>query len=180
MHGGRIDAFSEGPGKGSEFVVRLPLLASAQDPPRQEGQQQKEQSPHSRILVVDDNKDAATSLATLLALMGNEVRTSYDGLAGSEEAAAFRPDLILLDIGMPKMNGYDACRRIREQAWAKNAVIVALTGWGQEEYKRRSQEAGFDNHIVKPIEPAVLEKLLAGVMSRRRGNLPSPSQANRE
>jgi DNA-binding response OmpR family regulator len=119
-----------------------------------------------RILIVDDNQDSAMSLAMMLKLMGNEVRTAHDGLEGAAAAAAFRPNVILLDIGMPKLNGYDACRRIREQPWAKNTVIVALTGWGQEEDKRRSQQAGFNNHLVKPVEPAALEKLLADVKAR--------------
>src|SRR5207245_1858461 len=94
-------------------------------------------------------------------LMGCEVRTARDGLAGVTAAEQFRPDLILLDIGMPRLNGYDACRRIRELPWGKDIVIAALTGWGQDEDKRRSQEAGFDGHLVKPVEPAALEELLA-------------------
>jgi CheY-like chemotaxis protein len=118
-----------------------------------------------RVLVVDDNVDSADSLAMMVQLMGNQVRTAHDGLAGLEAAAAFRPDLILLDIGMPKLNGYDTCRRIRAQPWGKNAVIVALTGWGQDEDKRRSQEAGFNLHMVKPVEPAAVEKLLAQLQS---------------
>ena len=101
------------------------------------------------------------SLGMMLKLMGNETRTAHDGLAAVEAAEQFRPDLILLDIGLPKLNGYDACRRIREQAWSKGMVIVALTGWGQEEDRRRSQEAGFDHHLVKPVDMAALEKLLA-------------------
>jgi CheY-like chemotaxis protein len=113
--------------------------------------------------VVDDNEDAADSLAMMLQMMGNEVRTAHDGLEGVELAATFRPDLVLLDIGMPRLNGYDACRRIREQPWGKNVLLVALTGWGQEEDKRRSHEAGFDTHLVKPVEPEALEKLLARV-----------------
>ncbi|HVC93687.1 MAG TPA: response regulator, partial [Pirellulales bacterium] len=120
--------------------------------------------PHSsslKVLVVDDNKDAASSLAMMLKIMGNEVRTAHDGLEGVETAAAFRPDMILMDIGMPKLNGYDACRRIREQPWAKNVVLVALTGWGQEEDRRRSSEAGFNVHLVKPVDLDALRKLLA-------------------
>ena len=103
----------------------------------------------------------------MLKIMGNEVRTANDGLQAVEAAAAFRPDVILLDIGMPKLNGYEACRRIREQPWGEKAVLIALTGWGQEEDKRRSQEAGFDHHMVKPVDPAALEKLLAGVQQVR-------------
>jgi CheY-like chemotaxis protein len=113
--------------------------------------------------VVDDSPDAAGSLAMMLQVMGNEVRTAHDGAEAVEAAAAFGPDLILLDIGMPRLNGYDACRRIRELPGGREVVIVALTGWGQDEDKRRSQEAGFDGHLVKPAEPAALERLLAGL-----------------
>jgi CheY-like chemotaxis protein len=113
--------------------------------------------------VVDDNADAAATLATMLELMGHEVRTAHDGLEGVEAAAEFRPDMILLDIGMPKLNGYDACRRIREQPWGKDVRIAALTGWGQDEDKVRSAEAGFDHHLVKPVDPTALEGVLAVV-----------------
>ena len=113
-----------------------------------------------RILVVDDNHDSAMSLGMMLKLMGNETHTAHDGLAAVEAAEKIRPDMILLDIGLPKLNGYDACRRIREQPWSKGIVIVALTGWGQEEDRRRSHEAGFDHHLVKPVEIAALEMLL--------------------
>jgi CheY-like chemotaxis protein len=161
MHGGSIEAKSEGSGKGSEFIIRLPAVRtpSSEQNGMSEGQQPRQAAQH-RILVADDNADAANSLAMMLALMGHEVRTAHDGLEAVEAASAFQPDLILLDIGMPKMNGYDACRRIREQSWSKNAFIAALTGWGQEDDKRRSQEAGFNSHLIKPVEPAALEKLL--------------------
>jgi PAS domain S-box-containing protein len=162
MHGGSVEAHSDGLGLGSEFVVRLPLvLALAQEGQDQEDNRQISRTTQHRILVVDDNVDAASSLALMLKIMGHEVRTANDGLEGVETAAAFRPDLILLDIGMPRLNGYDACRRIREQPWGKNVNIVALTGWGQDEDKRRSKEAGFDSHLVKPVEPAAVESLLA-------------------
>ena len=117
----------------------------------------------SRILVVDDNRDSATALALLLKLTGNETCTAYDGLEAVNSAATFRPDVILLDIGLPKMNGYDACRRIREQPWGAQAVMVALTGWGRDQDTRRSREAGFDQHMVKPVDSAALERLLAGL-----------------
>ena len=107
--------------------------------------------------------DAADSLAQLLELLGNEVRTAYDGGAGVAAAEAFRPDLILMDIGMPKVNGYEACRRVREQPWGATVVLVALTGWGQDDDRRKSAEAGFDHHLVKPIAFAALTKLLAGL-----------------
>lgn len=162
MHGGSVEAHSEGHGRGSEFVIRLPLVLSAA--PEQQDERDDWQTFRAtgrRILVVDDNADAASSLAMMLKMMGHEVRTAHDGLEGVETAAAFRPDLILLDIGMPKLNGYDACRRIREQPWGRNVGIIALTGWGQDEDKRRSQEAGFNSHLVKPVEAAALGKLLA-------------------
>jgi CheY-like chemotaxis protein len=113
------------------------------------------------VLVTDDNVDAATSLAMMLELMGNEVRIAHDGLEAIAAAEEIHPDVILLDIGMPRLNGYDACRRIREHPWGEGIYIVALTGWGQEEDKRRSREAGFDHHLVKPVDPVTLGELLA-------------------
>ena len=110
-----------------------------------------------------------SSLAMLLTVMGHDTRIAHDGLEGVELAEAFRPDLIVLDIGLPKLNGYDACRRIREQPWAKNVVIVAATGWGQDEDRRRSEEAGFDHHLVKPVDAAALGKL-ASTGSRKKRN----------
>ncbi len=167
MHGGTVEARSEGLGRGSEFLVRLPVLAQPpQEQPVASGDSEKvAAAPKRRILVVDDNRDSATSLGMMLSLMGNETRTAHDGVEAVEKAAAFRPDVILLDLGLPKLNGYDACRRIREQPWGKGMVIVALTGWGQEEDKRRSSEAGFNQHMVKPVDPAALETLLAGLES---------------
>jgi CheY-like chemotaxis protein len=124
-----------------------------------------------RILVVDDNRDAATSLAGLLEMYGNEVQIAHDGVAAVEKAAATEPDVILLDIGMPRMNGYDACCAIREQPWGKDIVIVALTGWGQEEDRRKSREAGFDSHLVKPVDLSALMKLLAAEAKSENGQL---------
>jgi CheY-like chemotaxis protein len=149
---------------GSEFVVRLPVM-----PARAAERQGEDTEGHAgkvarrRILVVDDNRDSALSLATMLKLMGNETQTTHDGLEALDVATTFRPDLILLDIGMPKPNGYDTARRIREQPWGRNIVLIALTGWGQDEDGRRSQEAGFEAHLTKPVDPAALEKLLAGL-----------------
>ena len=168
MHGGTVEARSDGLGKGSEFVVRLPVLVAADAGAaswRLENSEKVAAGPKRRILVVDDNRDAADSLGMMLSLMGNETRTAHDGLEAVEAAAAFRPDVMLLDIGLPKLNGYDVCRRIREQPWGKGMVIVALTGWGQEEDRRRSSEAGFNQHMVKPVDPAALEKLLVGLES---------------
>jgi CheY-like chemotaxis protein len=113
-----------------------------------------------RVLVVDDNRDSATSLCMMLELMGTEARTAFDGLSALEVAEVFRPDIILLDIGMPGMNGYDTARRIREKSWGESTKLFALTGWSQESDRKRSEEAGFDGHIIKPIEPSELQKLL--------------------
>jgi CheY-like chemotaxis protein len=151
---------------GSEFIIRLPVVLSMMQEQHEEaGNQLERATPRHRVLVADDNVDAASSLALMLKLMGHDVCTAHNGLEAVETAAAFRPDVVLLDIGMPKLNGYDACRRIREQTWGKTVVLVALTGWGQDEDKRRSQEAGFNSHLVKPVEPDALEKLLAELKS---------------
>jgi CheY-like chemotaxis protein len=117
-----------------------------------------------RILVADDNIDSAESMAMMLRLMGsNEVRTVHDGLRAVEEASAFRPDLVLLDIGMPRLNGYDAARQIRQQPGGRDVVLVALTGWGQDEDRRQATEAGFDRHFTKPVDPLAIENLVAGL-----------------
>jgi PAS domain S-box-containing protein len=162
MHGGSIEARSEGLGKGAEFVVRLPVVIEEALP--QAPAEKEEPAAHKsslRILIVDDNRDAADSLVMLLQLLGNATRMAYDGQQGVNVAGEFRPDVILLDIGLPKLDGYEACRRIREQSWGKKAVLVAVTGWGQEQDRRRSHEAGFDHHMVKPVDPHDLMKLLA-------------------
>jgi PAS domain S-box-containing protein len=165
MHGGRIEARSEGPGRGSEFVVRLPAAAGAPGPQAEggNGEAAAQKKSSLRILIVDDNRDSADSLVMLLRLMGNDTRTAYDGQQGVDVAGEFRPDVMLLDIGLPKLDGYEACRRIRGEPWGKNVVLVAVTGWGQEEDRRRSHEAGFNYHMVKPVDPEALMKLLAGV-----------------
>ncbi len=156
MHGGSVQAFSEGTGRGSEFVVRLPVLIDKQrkqQPAEPTGNEQPAPTAR-RVLVVDDNRDSAASLAMLLKLAGNETYTAHDGLEAVKAAETFRPDVVFLDIGLPKLNGRDAARRIREQPWGTNMVLVALTGWGQDEDRRRSQEAGFDHHMVKPVDYA--------------------------
>jgi PAS domain S-box-containing protein len=172
MHGGTVEARSGGRGQGSEFIVRLPLAEPMES--TGEGAAPADAAGDwegltgvrpRRVLVTDDNVDAATSLAMMLELMGNEIRVAHNGLEAIAAAEDFRPDVILLDIGMPRLNGYDACRRIREQPWGRGAFIVALTGWGQEEDKRRSREAGFDHHLVKPVDPALLGRLLAEARS---------------
>jgi PAS domain S-box-containing protein len=164
MHGGSIEARSEGAGMGSEFVVRIPVvLAGGSAESADTTKERVAARLKHRILVVDDNADAAVSMAMMLRLMGCETQTAHDGLEALDVAAAFDPDVVLLDIGMPKLDGYGACRRLREQARGKEITVVALTGWGQEVDRRASQEAGFDLHLVKPADPDVLEKLLASV-----------------
>jgi DNA-binding response OmpR family regulator len=122
-----------------------------------------------RILVVDDSRDSADSLAMMLRIMGNLVHTAHDGVEAVNVAATFKPDVVLLDIGLPLLNGFDAARRMRSQSGGNDMVIVALTGWGQEEDRRRSQEAGFDHHIVKPVDPVALEKLLDALETTTTG-----------
>ena len=164
MHGGSIAAQSDGPGLGSEFVVKLPVLttlpAIRASPSSPEARPAKGQV-RSRILVVDDNEDAAKSLARLLTrLHGHDVRIAHEGPTALEAAEDYRPELILLDIGLPGMDGNEVARSIRRLPWGNDVVLIALTGWGQEEDRRRSSEAGFDHHLVKPVDPILLERLL--------------------
>ncbi len=169
LHGGSVEARSEGPGKGSEFLVRLPLAAEVESPRPASGEAEERRAPVARrILVVDDNRDAADSLGMLLRMNGHEVQTAHDGLEAVGAAATFRPEIVLLDIGLPKLNGYEVARRIRERETGRDVVLVALTGWGQEEDRRRSSEAGFDYHLTKPVELDALKRLLAAP-SRRWG-----------
>ena len=160
LHGGSIEAKSAGVGRGSEFVVRLPIAAEHAD----DETQPPPSTPHTnrtyRVLVVDDNRDAASSLALLLQIAGHETSRAHDGPGALEAAEKERPEVILLDIGLPTLNGYEVCRRIRAQSWGTSVVLIALTGWGQEEDRRRSHEAGFDGHLVKPVEYAELRTLL--------------------
>jgi signal transduction histidine kinase len=163
MHGGSIEAHSAGEGLGSEFVVRLPghqaAAAAAAAAPEADPAGARAARRH-RILIADDNRDAADSLASVLRVIGHEVRTAYDGQQALDMAEAFCPALALLDIGMPRMNGYDTARRIRGKPFGRGMVLVALTGWGQPEDKQKSQAAGFDHHLVKPLDPSVLDSLL--------------------
>jgi CheY-like chemotaxis protein len=174
QHGGDVVVQSDGIGKGSTFEVRLPLLAQEQVLPAGAKPLRRAQSvPARKILVVDDNADAALSLAMLLRMGGNVVDVAHDGQVGCEIAERFRPEIALLDIGMPRLNGYDACRRLRSAPWGKEMVLIALTGWGQEEVRARIYDAGFDLHLIKPVEPSVLSDLLAFLSSE-----PRPSTAN--
>jgi signal transduction histidine kinase/CheY-like chemotaxis protein len=162
MHAGTVSAHSEGRGRGSEFLVRLPILLAAASHPESQRASVAETALVNprRILIVDDNRDAADTLAALLQLDGMEAITARDGLDGIEKATALQPDLILLDIGLPEMDGYEVCRRIRETHWGRSVVVLALSGWGQQEDHRKSHEAGFDGHLLKPVDRARLVKWL--------------------
>jgi signal transduction histidine kinase/ActR/RegA family two-component response regulator len=168
MLNGTVEAHSEGLGKGSDFVVRLPLSERGREEPSdQENPEQMEAapSPGHRLLVVDDNRDAADSLAMLLRLKGHEVLVAHDGPTALELVKDYCPRMIFLDIGMPGMDGYEVARLIRGQPGLENVALAALTGWGQPEDRRRTREAGFNHHLVKPPEPKVLEELLAGIQA---------------
>jgi PAS domain S-box-containing protein len=167
MHGGRVEARSAGPGTGSEFIVRLPLLAraSAEPPAEQTESPETDQGARARVLVVDDNVDAAESIAMLLSLQGHEVRSVHAPEEALQVAAAFRPHLVLLDIGLPGMDGYEVARRLRSQR-IESMRIVAITGYGQPSDRERTREAGFDQHLVKPIDPEALQSLLGSVAGK--------------
>jgi PAS domain S-box-containing protein len=165
MHGGKICARSEGLGKGSEFIVRLPVLAPGRElsdiQVNANDVETKEPIPRRRVLVVDDHPDAAESLAMLLRISGQEVHIAHDGTSALEIAQSYQLDMIFLDIGMPVMDGYEVARRLRQMSSGRDVFLVALTGWGQEDDRRRSTVAGFDFHLVKPVEPDILTELLA-------------------
>jgi PAS domain S-box-containing protein len=165
MHGGSAHAHSAGPGQGSEFTVRLPLAPALPRGPQGRGQPVDGSLSKAllkcRILVVDDSRDEAESLAMLLNLMGSDVRVAHDGPAALEAMSSYQPAVVLLDIGMPGMDGYEVARRARRQPGLKDVTLIALTGWGQEEDRRRCREAGFDHHLVKPVDLEALQALLA-------------------
>jgi len=160
LHGGSVRAFSAGPGRGSEFVVRLPLATRGGE--RDTASPQEEVNvPARRILVVDDNTDTATSLAALLRLARHETYTAHDGLEALKAAEHLQPDVVLLDVQLPELDGYEVCRRIRQHPWGQNITLVAVTGLGQPEDRRKSREAGFDAHLIKPPDYAEITRLLA-------------------
>jgi two-component system CheB/CheR fusion protein len=175
MHGGTVEASSPGLGQGSEFIVRLPVrvtagLAGAGAGSTGERLVPRESSPFTparpvRVLVVEDNVDAAESLATLLRLWGHDVRVVHDGLDALDAAREYQPEVVLLDIGLPGLDGYQVAERLRDQEGLENTLLVAMTGYGQPEDRRRSREAGIQHHFVKPVEPFVLRNLLAAVAS---------------
>lgn len=161
MHGGSVQAKSAGLGMGAEFDVRLPLVQQVAPDPSFPEAESTPASSSLRILIVDDNRDGAESLAMMLRILGNETRVAYNGEDGVQLAEAYQPDVILFDIGLPKMNGYEACRVIRQQSWGQRPMVIAVTGWGQAEDRQRSKNAGFDHHLVKPVDARVLLQLLA-------------------
>ncbi|HET7369604.1 MAG TPA: ATP-binding protein [Gammaproteobacteria bacterium] len=154
MHGGSVTALSEGRGRGSEFRVRLPRL------PATAATDDSAESHRCRVLIVDDNKDVADSLAMMLELMDCEIRTVYDGFSALDTAAEFKPHAVFLDVGLPELDGYEVARRLRARPGNDLTALIALTGWSQEQHRQRAIEVGFDRHFVKPADPAEIEKLL--------------------
>jgi CheY-like chemotaxis protein len=169
MQGGRIEVHSDGEGCGSEFVIHLPVddRQSVVSPGATLDQLDNTGSVCTRVLVVDDNRDAAVSLAMLLRALGNEVQTANDGITALEAIRSFQPSLVLLDLGMPGMSGYEVAERARAMPEAKGATLVALTGWGQADDRQRTKDAGFDQHLVKPVELQTLQALLSQVQSQK-------------
>ena len=168
MHGGTVTASSAGAGRGSTFCVRLPLAIASTDAVAAAVSSPGEPD-RRKVLVTDDNEDAAAALALLLTHMGNDVQIARNGEEALSVAAQFQPDLILMDVGMPRLDGLEATRRLRKTEWGRRAAIVALTGWGQEADKHRSREAGADAHLVKPVDPQALERILASVQATSEG-----------
>lgn len=170
LHGGTVEARSEGLGRGSEFVVRLPLAGTEPATSSPVSQPTPSATVRQRVLIADDNRDAAESLALLLELAGHEVRVAHLGRAAISLARAFRPDTALLDIGMPDLSGYEVAQELRREPWGTGVQLIAVTGWGQDEDRRRALEAGFDHHLTKPVDP----DRLAGLIGTR-----SPDRSNR-
>ncbi len=164
MHGGTVAAESTGLGMGSTFAIRLPAVIEASHCPQPPAEGPAHMSPPAlRILVVDDNRDAADSLAMLLRATGNDVRTAYDGLEAVQAASEFRPEVVLLDIGLPKIDGHEVAQRIRKEPWGRQMCLIAVTGWSDETDRARSRAAGFDHHLVKPLDTGHLAQLLGSV-----------------
>jgi CheY-like chemotaxis protein len=166
LHGGSVEAQSAGLNTGSEFTVRLPVMGdpAGARPAQEPGSAEADNPLIRRVLVADDNVDSAETLALLLRLHGYDVATAHDGTKAFEMASQFQPDAVLLDIGMPTLNGYEVARMIRDQDWGKEILIVAQTGWGQDADRERSKQAGFNAHLTKPLDLAALMQLLASAV----------------
>src|SRR5262249_35834300 len=158
MHGGSIEARSDGAGRGSTFIVTVPLSRRPAEVSRAAG---NIRHLNSRVLIVDDNQDAANARAMLVEALGGTARTAYDPMSGLDALAEFRPDVVVLDIGMPGIDGYEMCQRIRFSPSDRHVVVIALTGWGHPQDKQRALDAGFDAHLTKPVDPATFQELLA-------------------
>jgi CheY-like chemotaxis protein len=164
LHHGTIEARSEGAGKGSEFILRLPLgEAETATPAKERAKAAAAKTAGRRVLVVDDNVDAAAMLSALVRMLGHEVVTVHDGIEALQICEGFRPEVIMLDIGMPGMNGYEVARRLRQRNRSPQPVLVAVTGWGKPDDEMRSREAGFDAHLVKPVEELQIREVLRAV-----------------
>jgi CheY-like chemotaxis protein len=165
LHGGTVQAFSDGPGLGSEFVMTLPVLRVGKIPdeaPAAGAQDEVRGGSGRRILVADDNRDSAESLGMLLELAGHRVRLAYDGQEALDVAGEFLPEVLLLDIGLPRMDGYQVAARLRQDSRHNGMLLVAVTGYGTESDRDRGRAAGFDHHLVKPVDPVALRDLIAG------------------
>ena len=165
---------SDGPGRGSEFTVRLDALPAEADVPSSRAPVDVRASEPRRVLVVDDSPDAAQSMVMLLGFEGHDVHQAHDGAEAIRVAERVRPDVVLMDIGLPILNGYEACRQMRSQPWGQTMLLVAITGWGQDEDRERSSEAGFDLHLVKPVDHDQLFGIISGA---ERGTSPMPPAA---
>jgi signal transduction histidine kinase/ActR/RegA family two-component response regulator len=171
MHGGHVSAHSEGPGLGSRFTVRLPALPASVTlaaAPKPEPATRPQSRTPRRVLVVDDNTDNAELLKILLEDEGHETFMAHDGVEGLAAAERLRPDVVLMDLGLPRIDGFDACRRIREQSWGKHMLMIAITGWGQDVDRRKSQEAGFDHHLVKPVDARDISALMSAAGTQQQ------------
>ena len=160
LHDGTVSATSPGPGAGSEFTICLPLADKSRKPVAESPAAEVTTRSRCRVLIVDDNVDSVDSLGMLLGMMGHDVTTANDGQGALHVAATFHPDVAILDIGLPTMNGYELAQRLRQEPWGKDLVLVALTGWGQEEHRRRSAQSGFNHHLTKPVELDALQEIL--------------------
>ena len=169
MHGGRVAAKSEGPGKGSEFTVWLPTAREQTTDAPSPAVEEARSDIRRRILIVEDNADARESLGMLLEMEGHDVRTAQEGDTALKIVAEFRPEVVVLDIGLPKMDGFEVIKRLRARTDGTQPAVIAVTGYGQAEDRRRTQEAGFDHHLTKPVDPKEVMRIVASLGNNRRG-----------